>query len=176
MTLTPRVRKVALALHLTVSVGWIGAVVSYLALGIAAVTSDETRTVRGAWTFMELTGWYVIVPLAVASLITGILMAVGTKWGLFRHYWVLCSLVLTVIATAVLLLHMPDVSATAHAAQDAEGGALESLGGDLAHPTIGLVMLLVIQVLNVFKPAGVTRYGWRKQREEREARELTNVP
>jgi hypothetical protein len=58
---------------------------------------------------MELTGWYVIVPLAVAALLTGLVMALGTPWGLFRHYWVLISLVLTILATVVLLLHMPTV-------------------------------------------------------------------
>ena len=39
MMMPPRVRKFALAVHLTFSVGWIGAVVAYLALGIAATRS-----------------------------------------------------------------------------------------------------------------------------------------
>jgi hypothetical protein len=163
----PGVRKFALSAHLTFSIGWIGAVVAYLALGIAAVTSQDVQTVRAAWTAMELTGWYVIVPLALASLLTGVVMALGTKWGLFRHYWVLISFGLTVFATVVLLLHMPTVSATADVAQEADGAAIEALGGDLGHPGIGLVILLVIQVLNLYKPAGMTRYGWRKQQEDR---------
>ena len=162
----PGVRKFALSAHLTFSIGWIGAVLAYLALGIAAVNSDAVDTVRAAWTAMELTGWFVIVPLALASLFTGLLMALGTKWGLFRHYWVLISLALTIIAVAVLLLHMPTVSATAEVAQEVEGARLEALGGDLLHPGIGLVLLLVIQVLNLYKPRGVTPYGWRKQQEE----------
>jgi hypothetical protein len=165
--MTPRVRKFALAVHLTFSIGWIGAVVAYLALGVAAVTSQDVQTVRAAWTAMELTGWYVIVPLALASLLTGLVMALGTKWGLFRHYWVLISFVLTVFATAVLLLHMPTVSAMANHAQEAEGAVLDGLGGDLFHPGVGLAVLLVIQVLNVYKPPGMTRYGWRKQQEQR---------
>jgi hypothetical protein len=65
-----------------------------------------------------------------------------------------------------LLLHMPTVSATAEVAQEVEGARLEALGGDLLHPGIGLVLLLVIQVLNLYKPRGVTPYGWRKQQEE----------
>jgi len=120
---------------------------------------------------MELTGWYVIVPLALASLLTGLVMALGTKWSLFRHYWVLFSLVLTILATVVLLLHMPDVSVLADVAQEAEGVSLDGLGGDLFHPGLGLVVLLVIQVLNVYKPRGMTRYGWRKQQEERRNKE-----
>ena len=167
MIMTPRLRKFALAAHLTFSVGWIGTVVAYLALGVAAVTSQDTQTVRAVWIAMELTGWYVIVPLALASLLTGLVMALGTKWGLFRHYWVLISLLLTILATVVLLLHMPDVSVLADVAQEAEGVTLDELGGDLLHPGLGLVVLLVIQVLNVYKPRGMTRYGWRKQQEER---------
>jgi hypothetical protein len=85
----PRVRKFALSAHLTVSIGWIGAVLVYMALGIAAISSGNVATVRAEWTAMELTGWYVIVPLALASLLTGLVMSFGTKWGLFRHYWVL---------------------------------------------------------------------------------------
>ena len=163
----PGVRKFALSAHLTFSIGWIGAVVAYLALGVAAVSSEDVQTVRAAWTAMELTGWYVIVPLALASLLTGLVMALGTKWGLFRHYWVLVSFALTIVATVVLLLHMPTVSLMAEVAQEAEGASLDQLGGDLLHPGIGLVVLLVIQVLNLYKPPGMTRYGWRKQQEQR---------
>lgn len=165
MMMKPGVRKLALSAHLTFSVGWIGAVVAYLGLGIAAATSREAQTVRAAWTAMEITGWFVIVPLAIASLLTGLLMALGTNWGLFRHYWVLISFSLTVFATTVLLLHMATVSSTAEVAQRVEGPALQALGGDLSHPGIGLIVLLVIQILNIYKPAGLTRYGWRKQQE-----------
>lgn len=167
--MTPHLRKFALSAHLTFSVGWIGALLAYLALGGGAVTSKDVQTVRAAWTAMELTGWYVIVPLALASLLTGLVMALGTKWGLFRHYWVLISFALTLLATVVLLLHMPTVSSMADAAQEAEGASLNALGGDLLHPGIGLVVLLVIQVLNLYKPPGMTRYGWRKQQEQRTA-------
>ncbi len=165
--MSPRLRKFALSAHLTFSVGWIGAVLAYLALGVGAVTSEDVQTVRAAWTAMELTGWYVIVPLALASLLTGLVMALGTKWGLFRHYWVLISFTLTIFATVVLLLHMPTVSLMADTAQEAEGASLNGLGGDLLHPGIGLVVLLVVQVLNLYKPPGMTRYGWRKQHEQR---------
>jgi hypothetical protein len=114
---------------------------------------------------MELTGWYVIVPLAVGSFLTGLILALGTKWGLFRHYWVVISFALTFICVVVLILHMPDVTAGAQQAQRLRGPALEALGGDLFHPGLGLVLLLLIQVLNIYKPPGLTRYGWRRQQE-----------
>ena len=168
MTMTPGLRKFVLTVHLASSVGWIGAVVAYLALGIAAVTTQDVLTVRAAWIAMELAGWYAIVPLALASLLTGLVMSLGTRWGLFRHYWVLISFVLTVFATTILLLHMPDVSSIADVAREADAADLTGgLGGDLFHPSVGLLVLLVIQVLNVYKPRGLTRYGWRKQQEQR---------
>jgi hypothetical protein len=167
MTMPPGLRKFTLAAHLTVSLGWIGAVIAYLALGVSAVTSQDAQTVRAAWIAMELTGWYVIVPLALAALLTGLVMALGTPWGLFRHYWVLISLVLTILATVVLLLHLPTVSSLAEVAREADGAHLGGLGGDLFHSGLGLVVLLVITALNVYKPRGLTRYGWRKQQEQR---------
>ncbi len=101
MTMTPGLRKFVLTEHLTFSVGWIGAVVAYLALGVSAVTSQDAQTVRAAWIAMELTGWFAIVPLALAALLTGLVMSLGTPWGLFRHFWVLISLLLTILATVV---------------------------------------------------------------------------
>jgi hypothetical protein len=176
MIMPPRVRKFALAVHLTFSVGWIGAVLAYLALGVAATSNQDRQMVQGAWMAMELTGWYVIVPLALASLLTGVVMALGTKWGLFRHYWVLFALVLTTVATAVLLFHMPTVSGMADAARDATGASIEGLGGALFHAGVGIVVLLAIQVLNVYKPAGMTRYGWRKLDEQRRRQAIQGAP
>lgn len=164
--MTPPLRRLALTVHLTASVGWTGAVVVYLAFGVTAAASTDEQTVRAAWIAMETAGWFVIVPLALTSLATGLVMALGTSWGLFRHYWVLISFLLTLMATVVLLLHMPTVSELAAIARSAEGEALAALGSDLAHPAIGLVVLLVVQVLNMYKPRGMTRHGRRKQREQ----------
>ncbi|MGH7574014.1 MAG: DUF2269 domain-containing protein [Longimicrobiales bacterium] len=165
MTMTPRLRKFVLTIHLTSSVGWTGAVVTYLALGVSAASSRDAQTVRAAWIAMELTGWFVIVPLALAALVTGLVISLGTSWGLFRHYWVLITLVLTILSTVVLLLHMPTVSVLADVAREADGADFGRLGGDLVHPGLGLAVLLVITVLNVYKPRGLTPYGWHKQHE-----------
>lgn len=166
MTMTPLLRKLALSAHIVTSVGWIGAVVAYLVLGLSAVTNQDTQTVRATWIAMELTGWFAIVPLALVALLTGLLMSLGTPWGLFRHYWVVISLVLTILATTVLLLHMPTVSFLANMAREAEGAHLAGLGGDLFHAGGGLLVLLAVTVLNVYKPRGLTTYGWRKQRRQ----------
>jgi hypothetical protein len=81
--------------------------------------------------------------------------------------------VLTLLAVVVLLLHMPTVSSLADVAREADAADLRRLGGDLFHPGLGLAVLLVITVLNVYKPRGMTRYGWRKQQEQRRRTPVT---
>ncbi|MCC7165548.1 MAG: DUF2269 family protein [Anaerolineae bacterium] len=170
MTMPPPLRKFALIIHLTSSVGWIGAVIAYLALVVAAMTSQDAQTLRAAWIAMKLTGWYVIFPLALAALLTGLVMSLGTPWGLFRHYWVLFSLALTIVAFVVLLQHMQTVSFFAGLAAEANSADVAApqggLPGELLHAGVGMLLLLVIQVLNVYKPRGMTPYGWRKQYEQ----------
>lgn len=168
MIMSPRLRKLTLTSHITVSVGWIGAVIAYLALVAVTMTSQEEQMVRSAYLAMEPITRFTLVPLALASLVTGIIMSLGTQWGLFRHYWVLAKLLLTVLATLVLLSYTKTVSYLADAAADpsTDIGRLQG-GGGLLHPGIGLLVLLVIVLLSVYKPKGITRYGWRKQQERR---------
>jgi hypothetical protein len=171
MIMTPRLRRFALAVHITLAVGWIGAVAGYIALDVAAATSQDARTLRAAYLAMELIAWYVIVPLALTSLLTGLVMALGTKWGLFRHYWVLISLLLTILATIVLLAETQTISHFADIAADptTSGADLRALGSTLVHSVGGTAVLLVIVVLNVYKPRGMTRYGWRREQRNKES-------
>jgi uncharacterized membrane protein len=147
-------------MHLTCSVGWIGAVVAYLVLVVTAMIRQDNQTVRTAWIAMAWIGWAALVPLALAALLTGLIMALGTRWGLFRHYWVIFSLVLTILAAGILIEHMPTVSFFATMAIETNQGNIEGLKGELLHAGGGLLVLLVIQILNMYKPRGMTRYGW----------------
>ena len=171
MIMTPGLRKFALTVHVTAAVGWIGAVAAYIALDIATARGQDAQTLRAAYLAMELTASFVIVPLAFATLLSGLIMALGTKWGLFRHYWTLISLLLTVIATIVLLAETRTISAFAGIAADPTTSSddLRALGSTLVHSVGGMVVLLVNMWLNVYKPRGLTPYGWRKQHEQRKA-------
>ena len=96
MIMTPSVRKFALTARVTSSVGWLGVVVTYLAVAIAGLTSKDAQIVSAAYIAMELTGWFVIVPLSLATLLSGLVQSLGTEWGLFRHYWILAKFLLTI--------------------------------------------------------------------------------
>jgi len=168
--MTPRLRKFALTAHVAFSVGWLGAVASFLALAVAGLTSEDAQMVRAAYLAMELTAWFVIVPLAFASLLTGLIQSLGTTWGLFRHYWVLAKLVVTILATIVLLLQMESIGHIAGVAAEttlSSGDLREARISLVVHAGGGLLVLLVTTTLAVYKPRGMTRYGWRKQQEQR---------
>ena len=169
MTMTPGVRKFALTAHVTASVGWLGAVAGFLALAIAGLTSHDAQMVRGVYLAMELITWFLIVPLAFASLLPGIVVSPGTTWGLFRYYWVLMKLLITVLATILLLVHTQPIGVLAAVAREttissADVGRLQiQLVGDAG---LALFALLVATTLGVYKPRGMTPYGRRKQQEQ----------
>lgn len=170
MTMTPGLRKLALTAHVTFSVGWLGAVVAYLALAISGLTGQDASMVRAVYLAMELIGWFVIVPCSIAALLTGLVQSLGTEWGLFRHYWILVKFLLTIGGATILLLHMPAVSRMAGIAaattwSGADSGVLQTQL--VVHAAGGLVVLLAVTVLSVYKPWGRTLYGERRQQERR---------
>ncbi len=168
MIMSPRVRKFALTAHVTSSVGWTRAVLVFLALATVGLTSQDAQTVRGVYLVMEPAAWSVLVPLAFASLATGIVQGLGTAWGLFRHYWVVFKLILTVFATTVLLIYMETFRVMARIAADPTADlAMVRNPSPTFHAVLALFVLLVTTVLAIYKPRGVTPYGQRKQLEQR---------
>ena len=167
--MTPGLRRLALTTHVTTSVGWFGAVASFLVLALAGLNSDNALTVRSAYVAMELTGWFIIVPLCLASLPTGLVMSFGTPWGLLRHYWVVAKLIVSVIATILLLVHMQPVGHIARAVAETtlREGDLAGLRMQLVADAIAAsVALLAATTLSIYKPWGLTPYGARALRRE----------
>ena len=166
MIMPPGLRRLALTAHVTFSVGWLGAVIGFLALAALGLTARDPQTVRGVYLVMEPAAWLVLVPLSFASLLTGLVSSLGTAWGLFRHYWVLFKLLINVFATGVLLIYMGTFRQMAVAAADA-GADLEVVrnASPLVHAALALLLLIAATVLGIYKPRGLTRYGQRKERE-----------
>lgn len=76
-----------------------------------------------------LVGWRVIVPLAIATTVTGIVQSLGTEWKFFRFWWVAVKLGLATVGATILLLHLSglaggggDVDARRHTVLHAAGG------------------------------------------------------
>ena len=165
MAMQPKVRKLALTAHVTSSAGWIGAVVVVLVLGVVGLASQDVDLVRGVYLAMQPIAWYGLVPFSLASLVTGLVMSLGTPWGLFRHYWVVTKLAMNVFASVVLALYTGTLASLAVGARTATAGV--GLGGvrdpsPVVHSVLALLLLLVAAVLSVYKPKGLTRYGQRR--------------
>ncbi|HYD01779.1 MAG TPA: hypothetical protein VEB22_11180 [Phycisphaerales bacterium] len=171
VTVHPTLRNLTLTLHIMLSVGWLGAAAAYLVVAVAALTSGQPQRMRDAYPVLSLIGWWAIVPLCGAALSSGVAQSVGTHWGLFRHWWVVAKLGLTLLATGVLLAHMPAVSAAAAGAARASVHAPTTHGHGsgghavpvqiVIHAAGGLIVLATIAAVSVFKPWGLTPRGRR---------------
>jgi hypothetical protein len=165
MTMTSRIRKLVLTAHVTTSVGSLGAVAAFLALATAGLSSQDAQLVRAAYVAMAFTAKFVIVPLVLASLLIGLVQSLGSPWGLVRHYWVLAKLILTVFTVIVLLLQMEGISYMARVAAEATISGTDLLGlrrSIRMHAAGGVLVLIALVALSIYKPRGMTPYGWRK--------------
>jgi hypothetical protein len=174
--MAPALRRITFTTHITSSVGWVGAAMAFLALAVIGVTSDDERTVRGAYLVMAPAAWFVLVPLAHASLLSGIALSLGTTWGLFRHYWVVLKLGITAFATVILLIYMGTFRQMAGVAADPVVDlAVVRNASPIVHAILALILLLAATVLGVYKPFGMTAYGRRKYDEQRQAVSSTTL-
>ncbi len=165
--MAPVVRKLALTAHITCSVGWVGSIATFLALSLVGAVGRDAETVRSAYIAMNSIGILVIVPLSLASLVTGLIQALGSPWGLFRHYWVLSKLLLNLLATGLLLLHQfMSVSVAAQRALITAAGVFPSLGQlaiqQIFDASLAVLALVTATAFAIYKPQGLTPYGRRK--------------
>lgn len=158
MIMTSRIRKLALTAHIVFSVGWLGAIIPYLALAIAGLTNGDAQMARAAFFSMEVIGWFVIAPFSLAALLSGLVQSLGTQWGLFRHWWILAKFLLTIFAVFVLLRHMQDVSRVVRLAKETSL-ATANFRPELIHSAGGLLVVIAAMMLSVLKPWGTTPYG-----------------
>lgn len=162
--LTPQLRRLALTAHIVASVGWLGAVAAFLALAVVGLVSPDAPLVRAAYAVLGVLAWYAILPLCLAALVTGVIQALGTVWGLVRHYWVLVKLAITLLSTLILLAHLRpiDTIAAIAAAGPIVGTDHRPLRVQLAVAAgLAVLALLLATTLSVYKPRGLTPYGWR---------------
>jgi hypothetical protein len=168
MTMSPGRRRFALTAHVVTSVGWFGAVAVFLALSIAGLISRDAQMVRADYLVMESIAWFVIVPLCLASVLTGLVSSLGTPVGLFRYYWILIKLLMTIPSTIILFVHMRPIGQVSRVAAErslssADSGLQVQM---VAAAGLALVVLFVATAVSVYKPRGMTRYGWRKRQDQ----------
>jgi hypothetical protein len=141
-------------------------VVAYLVVALLALDSSDTALLRVAYPLMEQLTWYVILPFNFLSLASGITSSLVSPWGLLRHYWVTTKLILNLVTTLFLLGYTQEIHALVRVANRPVLGAdqLQLLREPLnvVHAAVALLLLLIASILAVYKPRGLTRYGYRR--------------
>jgi len=91
-----RTRRVLVFVHVVVSLGWMGAGAANVVLTTTAAAAGDPQVWRVCYLMVQTIDAWLVIPGAFAALVTGVVLAVLTPWGLAQHWWVLVKLVLTV--------------------------------------------------------------------------------
>lgn len=147
-----RVRRSILVAHVAVSVSWLGLTVGLLTLSLTAFRTGDPALAHASTRAMKVFGDWLVVPVALASLISGLVLALGTPWGLARHRWVWTKFWLTLVTVGLSVFSLrPGIDAAA-----AQG----SVDVDLViAPAVASATYLFITAISVLKPWGRTRRG-----------------
>ena len=94
MTLSPRIRRSVLTLHIVASVGLLGDVAAVLAVNLRAAATADPAFATAAYDLLGMFSLVFGIPLSLVSLATGVILGLGTKWGVLRHVWVAAKLAL----------------------------------------------------------------------------------
>ncbi len=141
--------------HVVASAGWLGLDGALVALEVTGLHSGDPAVRAGIVVAMAVIACWVLIPVVCASLCTGLVLALGTSWGLARHWWLVAksgiAVVLTATGVALTLPRLPEVLA-------GEGEPAQAL--TLAARSVALALLLTATGLSVVKPWGKTQSAW----------------
>lgn len=141
-------RRLLLTVHVMASVGWLGLTLGLLTLGVEGRLGPDPAVYRSIRVLVDGP----VLAVSLLSLVTGVVLAAGTRWGLLRHWWVVAKLVLTLVATGLSIFALRPLAH--HAAATLGGGR----GGTdlIVAPSVALVVYGAATVLSVYKPRGRT--------------------
>ena len=160
--LGPRTRKGVLVVHIVSAGAWIGmdVVMGVLVFTVLGTNDDNVKAL--CYRALELFAVWPLLTTGLVCLASGVVLGLGTKWGLVRYWWVAIKLALNVLLTALVPVALrPQVTEAAEQGRRFAAGESASLAvGDLIFPPIvSPTLLLVAFVLAVFKPWGLIRKG-----------------
>lgn len=152
-------RRALLVLHVAVSVGWLGLTVGLLALSITGYTADSPEMAGVAYQAMKIFGDWLVLPVALASLVSGLVLSLRTAWGLARYRWVYAKFWLTLVTVLLSVFSLrPGIN---RLAAEAAAGTPRPEVGLLVAPAVATATYLFITAISVLKPWGPTKRGSR---------------
>lgn len=158
--LRARPRKGFLVAHIVAAGAWLGIDAVLGILGFTALLSDDARVIAACYQAIELFAVWPMLIAALATLVTGVVLSLGTKYGLLRWWWVAVKLAVNVLMCLLILFSLrPGLYDAADYGRGLAAGAeLAADPPQLLYPLIvAPVLLLFANVLSVFKPWGRIR-------------------
>ncbi|MGW0367419.1 DUF2269 domain-containing protein [Streptomyces coeruleorubidus] len=161
-------RRAVLVVHVTASASWLGLTLGLLALGTTAAGTGSAVTVEASVRAMKLFADRLLLPVAFLTLLSGLVLSLGTPWGLVRYRWVCTKFWLTLATTTATVFALrPGVNSAVTAVT--AGGPLPDAGDVLFGPVVSLSAYVFMTVISVLKPWGPTRRGRRLREPARRA-------
>ncbi|MBV9161760.1 MAG: hypothetical protein JO309_05245 [Pseudonocardiales bacterium] len=152
--LSRQARAVVLTVHITMSVGWLGLDGALVALEVTGLSTVHPTVGAGIATATGVIACWVLIPVVFSSLVSGLVLALSTPWGLVRHWWVIVKCGIAAVLTAAGLLYLlPQLP------QIVAGGGEPAEMQTLIARSVALVLLLAATGLSVVKPWGKTSCG-----------------
>jgi uncharacterized membrane protein len=155
-----RPRKAVLVLHIASSGVWLGLDAVMAVLVVTSAVTDDVRTRAVCYQALKLVTVWPMTVTGLICLVTGVVLGLGTTYGLVRYWWVLLKLAINVLlCTLVLVALRPGIDEVAErGSRLLDGEAVVTAVGDLAFPPIvSPTLLMIAVVLSVFKPWGRVR-------------------
>lgn len=163
-----RTRKAFLVLHISSISAWIGIDVAMGVLVYTAMTTDTPHTAAISYQALNLFVTWPLVVAGVLSLVTGVVLGLGSKYGLVRYWWVGVKLVMNLVLVGlVLFLLRPGLTEAATYGRELAAGQPAGPEPDSLPfpPIVSLTALTIAVVLSVYKPWGRirARVGWARR-------------
>lgn len=163
----PPVRKTVLVLHVMTAVGWLGVTFADLALGVTALTTDRPEVQHAMFQALGVIATFILIPIAWSAFLTGLLLALGTKWGLIRYKWVLTKFLLTTLVVTLTTFSLtPGLKARREEVEATPADQLlllevDDRSGMISAGIVSTSIYVICVLLSILKPWGRTRWGRR---------------
>lgn len=125
-----------------------------------ALFTHDPNTQALCYLALEMFAVWPLFVTGLVCLLSGVILGIGSKWGLVRYWWVAIKFALTVVLTALVLVALrPQVAESAEQARRWVAGEAANLAvQDLVFPPIvSPIALLIAMTLAVTKPWGRIR-------------------
>lgn len=166
LPLTPK--RWLLFLHLGFAGILLGTTTVFLILSLNAFLTKDESIVKGCFVAMQILSRTSLRASTIGVAVTGILLSVWTKWGLFRFYWIIVKEALMLAAIGIGLFGLSYLTADISSIVSSDGLAAVN------HATytwlflaiiLQIIMLALMFIVSVFKPWGQIRKNHGRRRE-----------